>query len=249
MLARSVMKATALRGCMGTVRAAHTVNMLLKQNVDRLGRPGDVVTVKAGYARNYLYPQKLAVYATMEKSASGKTEMKVETSEEEAEKRHKAAKAKIIKRLARGKLFFQKESVGADDILLSIEKHLGVTVGPSRLILPKDLTKPGEYTVDVILTDDLAERKPSDTAPKFEDKVKTHEVNEDGQEVPVELTEAQLAREADRIAREERALLEEEDEEYDDEEEGTQKKKKKKKTLIPSIHAFTVPVQIVLKKL
>lgn len=38
--------------------------MVLKQDVPKLGNRGEEVTVKAGYARNYLYPEKLAVYAT-----------------------------------------------------------------------------------------------------------------------------------------------------------------------------------------
>ena len=40
------------------------MELLLKQNVEHLGRIGDVVTVKIGYARNYLLPQGLAVAVT-----------------------------------------------------------------------------------------------------------------------------------------------------------------------------------------
>jgi large subunit ribosomal protein L9 len=36
----------------------------LIQSVDHLGKPGDVVEVKAGYALNYLLPQGLATFAT-----------------------------------------------------------------------------------------------------------------------------------------------------------------------------------------
>jgi large subunit ribosomal protein L9 len=40
------------------------MELLLKQNVDHLGRIGDVVKVKSGYARNYLLPRGLAVAVT-----------------------------------------------------------------------------------------------------------------------------------------------------------------------------------------
>ena len=40
------------------------VEVLLRENVADLGRCGDVVTVRPGYARNYLLPMKLAVPAT-----------------------------------------------------------------------------------------------------------------------------------------------------------------------------------------
>ena len=40
------------------------MELLLKQNVEHLGRTGDVVNVKPGYARNYLLPRGLAVLVT-----------------------------------------------------------------------------------------------------------------------------------------------------------------------------------------
>lgn len=40
------------------------MELLLKQNVEHLGRTGDLVKVKTGYARNYLLPRGLAVMIT-----------------------------------------------------------------------------------------------------------------------------------------------------------------------------------------
>ena len=40
------------------------VQLLLIQTVDHLGKQGDVVEVRSGYARNYLLPQGLATLAT-----------------------------------------------------------------------------------------------------------------------------------------------------------------------------------------
>jgi len=39
------------------------VQVILNEDVPNLGRPGDVVRVRAGYARNYLLPRKLALEA------------------------------------------------------------------------------------------------------------------------------------------------------------------------------------------
>ncbi len=41
----------------------HT-KILLREDVDDLGARGEIVRVKAGYARNYLIPQKFAVEAS-----------------------------------------------------------------------------------------------------------------------------------------------------------------------------------------
>ncbi len=43
---------------------AKRVQLVLKQDVSKLGRLGDLVEVAPGYARNYLIPQKFAVNAT-----------------------------------------------------------------------------------------------------------------------------------------------------------------------------------------
>jgi large subunit ribosomal protein L9 len=40
------------------------MELLLKQNVEHLGRVGDVVVVKPGYARNFLLPRGIAVMVT-----------------------------------------------------------------------------------------------------------------------------------------------------------------------------------------
>jgi large subunit ribosomal protein L9 len=61
------------------------MEIILKQDVDNLGHKHDIVTVKAGYARNYLIPQGFAVAAT-------KTARKV-AEEVIRQQAHKAAKA------------------------------------------------------------------------------------------------------------------------------------------------------------
>jgi large subunit ribosomal protein L9 len=40
------------------------MQIILQQDIDKLGHRGDVVTVKPGYARNYLLPRSLAIEAT-----------------------------------------------------------------------------------------------------------------------------------------------------------------------------------------
>ncbi len=40
------------------------MQIILQEDVDKLGNRGDVVTVKPGYARNFLLPQKMAIEAT-----------------------------------------------------------------------------------------------------------------------------------------------------------------------------------------
>jgi large subunit ribosomal protein L9 len=42
------------------------MKVILLRDVERLGKPYDIVTTRPGYARNYLFPRKLAIPATVE---------------------------------------------------------------------------------------------------------------------------------------------------------------------------------------
>lgn len=46
------------------------VEILLRENVDKLGRVGDIVRVAPGYAYNFLYPRGLAIEATADNAAA-----------------------------------------------------------------------------------------------------------------------------------------------------------------------------------
>ena len=48
----------------GRPRISRNVELLLAENVEHLGKTGDIVRVKPGYARNYLMPNGLATVAT-----------------------------------------------------------------------------------------------------------------------------------------------------------------------------------------
>jgi large subunit ribosomal protein L9 len=70
------------------------MQIILQEDVDKLGHRGDVVTVKPGYARNFLLPQKLAVQATagnlkaierIRTSLAKKTATELEAAQKQAE--------------------------------------------------------------------------------------------------------------------------------------------------------------------
>jgi len=60
------------------------MELLLKQNVEHLGRTGDVVEVKPGYARNYLLPRGMAVLVTKSNMAEVERARAQALAEEEA---------------------------------------------------------------------------------------------------------------------------------------------------------------------
>ncbi len=63
------------------------MEVILRENVDNLGRRGDVVKVAAGYARNYLLPRKLALLANAgNKQQIARERAKLEARETEEKK-------------------------------------------------------------------------------------------------------------------------------------------------------------------
>jgi len=70
------------------------MQIILQEDIDKLGNRGDVVTVKPGYARNFLLPRKLAVEATagnlkaierIRTSLAKKTATELEAAKKQAE--------------------------------------------------------------------------------------------------------------------------------------------------------------------
>lgn len=128
------------------------MKVILRSDVEHVGRAGDVKSVSAGFGRNYLLPRKLAVPAT---------EAAMKQWERGKEKRDKLAEArkKEMQQLAEkisavslsfarpagaeGKLF---GSVGKSDILKSLMAS-GLTVEKETVTLDASLKTVGEHEV------------------------------------------------------------------------------------------------------
>jgi len=80
-------------------KAAHKrVDVILQSEVTLLGMPGDIVRVKPGFMRNFLYPQKMAVYATKASIVEANDALKEEdVVAREAEKEREALRQKVGK--------------------------------------------------------------------------------------------------------------------------------------------------------
>ena len=62
------------------------MKVILKEDVHNLGQQGDIVEVKAGYARNYLMPQNLAILFTQKQMKSIEETRKLENRKLEMQK-------------------------------------------------------------------------------------------------------------------------------------------------------------------
>ena len=134
---------------------AHT-KVLLREDVDDLGARGEIVRVRAGYARNYLLPRNLAVEATAgnvkgieaERAALMKKEAK-ERSTAEAQSQQMGSLVLEFKRKAgeHGALY---GSVTSMDIAESLQER-GYEIDRHRIHLREPLKRLGDFTVPVRL--------------------------------------------------------------------------------------------------
>lgn len=138
------------------------MEIILLDKIANLGGLGDTVTVKSGYARNFLFPQKKAVPATkvnVEKFEAQRSELEANIAKQlaVAEKRAEKIVALGVLTIAapagdEGKLF---GSVGTRDISDAITAA-GVEVAKSEVRLPTGtLRDTGEYDIDLHLHSDV----------------------------------------------------------------------------------------------
>lgn len=137
------------------------MQVILVQNVDNLGKLGDVVQVKSGYARNYLLPQGMARMATPENiQAIEARRAELERAETEkleaAQKRFEALDGHRVTIRAKvgpeEKLF---GSVSAGDIVDALAAD-GIETEKREIRLPEGpLRTVGEFEIDVHLHGEL----------------------------------------------------------------------------------------------
>ena len=130
------------------------MEIILKANVPHLGKMLDVVKVKDGYARNYLFPRKLAVRATKE---TNRAALEAQFQKELAAAGDVAAKLSQIsvnleRRVVEGDRLYG--SVTAGDIADAITKA-GVKVTRAQVELAEPIKQVGVFTVTIKVFGDV----------------------------------------------------------------------------------------------
>jgi large subunit ribosomal protein L9 len=136
------------------------MEVILKEDVGKLGSRGDVVKVAEGYGRNYLLPQKLAIEATAANRAVIE-QMKAAAVRRVA--REKGDAEAIGKQLAGVEVSFTRKSGEHDQLFGSVTsadiarelEHKGVTIDRRKIQLDEPLKAVGEFNVPVKLHRDV----------------------------------------------------------------------------------------------
>lgn len=137
------------------------MKVILQSDVESLGKAGQIVNVKDGFARNYLIPRKLAVVAD-EKNVRVFEHLKRQTEDRirKIKKQAESLKEKIesltltipCKVGEEGKLF---GSVTNIQIAEALKAH-GIEVDRKKIILDKPIKLLGDYEAEIKLEGDVS---------------------------------------------------------------------------------------------
>ncbi len=136
---------------------AKRVQLVLNQDVSKLGKSGDLVEVAPGYARNYLLPQHLAVQATpgilkqverrREKERQRQEELRQQALTQKAAL-DKVGQFTIAKQVGEKDAIFG--TVTAPEVAALVQQAIGQEVDRRGITLP-DIKKTGTYTAEIKL--------------------------------------------------------------------------------------------------
>ncbi len=150
------------------------MKVILLQDVEGLGKAGDLKDVANGYARNYLLPRQLAAGATPSLVANRqqriaaeqrKLEKQAELNRQQAERLGQVVLTFKARVGSQGRLY---GSITSQDIATGLREAEGLTVDRRVIDLPNPIRSTGTFTVPVKI------------APRLEPKITVNVVDEAG---------------------------------------------------------------------
>lgn len=132
------------------------MKVILRDDVEGLGKMGEIVTVADGYARNFLFPRKMAVVADIKNMRAIEHEQRVI---QDRAKKLRAAAATVAEKLAALKVTISAKAGEEDKLFGSVTnmdisaalKALGVEIEKKKIHISDPIKRLGSYTVEVKL--------------------------------------------------------------------------------------------------
>jgi large subunit ribosomal protein L9 len=137
------------------------MDVILREDIEKLGARGQVVNVAAGYARNFLLPKRLAVAATesnkkiveQERQAHLRKEAKLKNEAEDLGKMMAGVSVTIAQKAGENDQLFG--SVTAKDVAEALERK-NFTIDRRKIQLDEPIKQLGEHKVAVRLHRDVS---------------------------------------------------------------------------------------------
>lgn len=208
------------------------MKIILKENIENLGKRGDIINVAPGYGRNYLIPRKLALQVTRSNLKMVEMEQKALRKKLEQEV---ISFQSVIDQINQTSLSFERKagdkdvifgSVSTADIKEALEKQ-GIEVDKKRILLAEPIKRLGNYTIPIkVFHDERAEikievkkegaeeedKKPAASEEKISEEkegLKAEDAEDKKEESPVELEQEKKEEPTVDKVKEEKETLEE----------------------------------------
>lgn len=133
------------------------MKVVLLQDVKSLGKKGELVSVSDGYARNFLFPKKVAKEADAQalnelKNAENSKQFKIKTDIEKANKAKSVLEGSVFVMKAKsgqnGKLF---GSITAKELSAEIKKQKQIDVDKRKITIDGEIKTCGTYNAEIKL--------------------------------------------------------------------------------------------------
>lgn len=136
------------------------MEVILKQDVEKLGKAGNVIKVKEGFARNFLIPNNLAVPVTSGNLKRLEQEKEKKLAEKEKSRREAEELKKRLENLSLTIPALAQEedklygSISAQEIVSALKEE-GITLDKESLVLEEPIKQLGIYEVGLNLAEEV----------------------------------------------------------------------------------------------
>ena len=138
------------------------MKVILTTTIKKLGKIGDIVTVKPGYARNFLFPNKMALREN-KKNVEYYEKIKDEFKKNEQTKQNDAKN--LIEEIKKIEIVFNREADEKDQLYGSISKKeildflldKKIKVKSDDLIIKNQIKSIGDHLIEIMPYEDITE--------------------------------------------------------------------------------------------
>lgn len=135
------------------------MEVILIKDVPKLGKAGDIVKVKDGYARNYLIPKRLAILANQKTIKALENQRKIILAKAERERKKLESLSEKLEGMV---LTVYRKTIEEDRIfgsvspvdIVNILKEKGIEIEKNQIILEEPIKKLGIFEIPIKMSSD-----------------------------------------------------------------------------------------------